>query len=129
VARAVPDAVIEAIGPAPKAGRRRWLAFAELLGTAAVRRAVEKAAKDPDIAKADTDTRFVRIFAAVSTRSQPSISSWQSEGGNASVRVTRTMSALNLAFDLTREPAFAEFVASRLDQLYQEFQVVAQAAD
>ena len=81
VARAVPELVIEAIGPAPKAGRRRWLALADALRDARAKRAAEQASKDPDLSKADTDTRFLRVFAAtnLSARNQPTVATWKSE--------------------------------------------------
>ncbi len=123
VARAVPESVIDAIGPAPKAGRRRWLAFVELLQTPSARRSVEQASKDPNLAQADTDTRFVRILAAASThaRAQSTITNWKSSTGRASAKVTRTGKAINLAFDSAAEPEFADFIASQLDHLYATF--------
>jgi ParB family transcriptional regulator, chromosome partitioning protein len=123
VARAVPEAVVNAIGPAPKAGRRRWLGFAELFQNAGARRAAEKVAKDPDLAAADTDTRFLRVLAAISSpRSVPPVMNWKSSTGSASAKVTRTPKAINVTFDSSADAAFAEFVVSRFDQLYTEFQ-------
>ena len=43
VARAVPHEIVEAIGSAPKAGRRRWLVLAELMENGQARRAAEPA--------------------------------------------------------------------------------------
>jgi ParB family chromosome partitioning protein len=123
VARAVPELMIEAIGPAPKAGRRRWLALADALRDARARRAAERAAKDPDLLKADTDTRFLRVLAAtnLSARSRPTVASWKSESGRAAATITRSKNAINLAFDSSNEPEFADFVASQLDDLYIAF--------
>jgi ParB family chromosome partitioning protein len=123
VARAIPEAVVDAIGPAPKAGRRRWLGFAELLQDAGARRAAAKAAQDPDLGAADTDTRFLRVVAAASSpRSIPAVVSWKSSTGLASAKVTRTEKTISVTFDGGAHPAFAEFVVSRFDQLYTEFQ-------
>jgi ParB family transcriptional regulator, chromosome partitioning protein len=131
VARAVPEAVIEAIGPAPKADRRRWLELAEALQDARAKRAAEIAAKDPNLGNADTDTRFLRILAGVTPRrkSRPKISSWKSSTGRASATVTRTDKAISLAFDRSTEPEFAEFVAARLDELYSTFLSQAKTGD
>ncbi len=131
VARAVPELLIEAIGPAPKAGRRRWLALADALRDARAKRAAERASKDPDLLKADTDTRFLRVFAAtnLSARSQPTVATWKSEFGRAVAAITRSNKAINLAFDCRNEPEFAEFVASQLDQLYTAFLSRAKALD
>ena len=88
VARAVPVPIIEAIGAAPKAGRRRWMALADLLQDARAKRAAENASKDPDLIKADTDTRFLSILAAAAVRSgsQPSVTKWFSAARTASSR-------------------------------------------
>ncbi len=123
VARAVPELVIEAIGPAPKAGRRRWLALADALRDARAKRAAEQASKDPDLSKADTDTRFLRVFAAtnLSARNQPTVATWKSESGRVVATITRSNKAINLAFDSRNEPEFADFVTSQLDELYTAF--------
>jgi ParB family chromosome partitioning protein len=131
VARAVPEPVIEAIGSAPKAGRRRWLALAEAMGDARAKRRAELAANDPDLPKADTDSRFIRILSAATpkVRSQPVIVNWKSLSGKASAKLTKTGKAVSLAFDHRTEPKFAEFVASRLDDLYSSFLSQANAGD
>ena len=123
VARAVPVPIIEAIGAAPKAGRRRWMALAELLQDARAKRAAENASKDPDLIKADTDTRFLRILAAATVRSgrPPSVTRWKSPSGQAAARITKTDSSVTLAFDRNVEPEFAEFMASRLDEIHSMF--------
>jgi ParB family transcriptional regulator, chromosome partitioning protein len=123
VARAIPEGVIESIGPAPKAGRRRWLGFAELLQSVSARRAAEKAAKDPDLADADSDTRFLRVFAASSSpRPIEAVRAWKSVTGLASVKITRTAKVIKIAFDCHAESTFAEFVVSQFDELYSKFQ-------
>ena len=123
VARGVPEAIIEAIGPAPKAGRRRWLALADALRDARAKRAAERASRDPDLSRADTDTRFLRVFAASDSRPKapPASGAWKSSSGRAAAAITRSGKVINLAFDARGEPEFAEFVASRLDELYTAF--------
>ncbi len=123
VARGVPEQIIEAIGSAPKAGRRRWLALAEHLKDSGAKRSATQAAKEPSLPLADTDTRFVRVFAAATAhrRSDSNVINWKSSTGRASAKVTRSDKALNLVFDLAIEPNFGEFVAAQLDDLYQTF--------
>ena len=122
VARSVPEAMIEIIGPAPKAGRRRWLALAEWLKDARSRREAEKAAKDPDLIKADTDTRFLRVLAAAAKKTAAtSVTRWKTPAGQVAATLTRSKKALNVAFDVGVAPGFAEFVASQLDDLYKSF--------
>ena len=97
VARSVPESIIEVIGPAPKAGRRRWIALADALRDSAVKRKVERATKDPDLLKADTDTRFLRVFAATkpSSEPQPSAVGWKSASGRAAVTKVASFSPVN----------------------------------
>ena len=97
--------------------------FAELLQSPGARRAAEKAAKDPDLAAADTDARFLRVMAAASSpRAAPAVSNWKSASGAVLAKITRTAKGINVAFDSGADPAFGEFVASRLDRLYSDFQ-------
>ncbi len=68
VAETVPYPIIYRIGPAPKTGRNRWLALADLFdGDKGAQ--FEKASDEahaPDFARLDSDQRFQRIFSRVS---------------------------------------------------------------
>lgn len=123
VARAVPESLVEAIGPAPKAGRRRWLQLAEALEDARARRLVEQCAGDPDLAKADSDTRFVRVLAAATRteRAPAAVVAWKNPAGRACATVARNAKAISVAFARDAEPEFGEFVVARLDDLYSQF--------
>jgi ParB family chromosome partitioning protein len=131
VARSVPETLIEAIGPAPKAGRRRWLALSDALGHAQAKLAADRASKDPDLMSADTDTRFLRIFAATRSVEQrhPAVTNWKSACGRAVATITRSSRAIRLEFDPRSDPTFADFVASQLDDLYAAFLSQAKASD
>lgn len=123
VARAVPEEVIVAIGPAPRAGRRRWLALAALLQDARAKRSATLSTRDPALSGADTDTRFVRVLAAVSStqRIKPKIMSWKSVTGRAAAKLTKNGGTMNVAFDISAEPEFGDFIAAQLDALYETF--------
>lgn len=127
VARAVPEHIVSAIGPAPKAGRRRWLALAEMLENGKGLSAAERAIQDPNLAGLDTDSRFARVLSAVTPKllARPTPIAWKGEGGRATAKVSRTATTVTLAID--REPEFGEFVAERLDELYHAFRTRAQA--
>lgn len=122
VARAIPETIARSIGPAPKAGRRRWLDLAEQLKD---RRAVARAEAllaDPDLAT-ESDVRFLRVLSALSrprqTTPQPMPASGQGralaslgeEGGRAVMR-----------FEADLPKGFSDFVAARLGALFDEFQ-------
>lgn len=130
VARSVPEGIIEAIGPAPKAGRRRWLALADALAEAKSRRRVETLLTQDDFRSAPSDTRFLRVLAAAvgAEAKRPATTPvWTSSVGRASAMLARGSNSTNLVFDKHTEPEFAEFVATRLDDLYQRFQAQAKS--
>jgi ParB family chromosome partitioning protein len=123
VARAIPQELVDAVGPAPKTGRRRWLSVAEAMQESRSKRAAQQALQDPHLRDMDSDTRFLRVFAAATARqtSRSSVTIWRSPVGGAAATLTRTSKTTNLAFDQSTDPKFAEFVASQLDELHSRF--------
>ncbi|KMO25513.1 plasmid partitioning protein RepB, partial [Methylobacterium variabile] len=91
VARAIPESIVNRIGPAPKAGRRRWLALAEQLKTASVAKAIEEAVMEDAFASLDSDARFLRVaaLAAPQNRPDPVSTSWAEQGGQATAQISR----------------------------------------
>ncbi|WP_232366175.1 plasmid partitioning protein RepB [Methylocystis silviterrae] len=122
VARALPDAIIRAIGPAPKAGRRRWLQFADLLRTRKTLIRVEAVLSEPNL-PADSDARFLKAFAAAGEKgSKPARAEiWKRPDGAALARISRDPKATVLRFDEKAEPDFGAYVVERLADLYEEF--------
>ncbi|KQV33711.1 MULTISPECIES: plasmid partitioning protein RepB [unclassified Rhizobium] len=71
VAEAVPERLARLIGPAPKAGRNRWMALAEFLSSEGARvRAIDEATNEACRA-ADSDTRFAMVLARLQSRVKP----------------------------------------------------------
>lgn len=122
VARALPDAVVRTIGPAPKAGRRRWLQLAELLRARKTLARVEAALADSNL-PADSDARFLRAFAAAMEKASKAARDevWKRPDGAALARISRDAKATTLRFDDRLEPDFGAYVAERLGELYEEF--------
>lgn len=129
VARAVPHEIVEAIGSAPKAGRRRWLVLAELMENGQARRAAERTARSIGRESFDTDERFQRVLTAAfsTSRTAPQKSAWRSVTGQVSAKITRSQRSVVLAID--QDPEFGEFIASQLDELYEAFRSRAKAGD
>ena len=123
VAHAVPAQLVLAIGPAPKAGRPRWLALAQLLGAKPSGEIVEQYLNDPALKQMDSDGRFVRLFTLLSSRNRlrrtPSI--WKDSTGRPIVRIEPGAKKTRLTIDEKLAPAFGAFVASKLDDLYRAF--------
>ncbi len=121
VAGIVTAALIEAIGPAPKIGRPRWLLLAEICGqTDAVSRA-NKAALTEEFRCADTNTRFNIVLAAASGKSsaRDQKSAISTNGGQRVGWLERTKKGIRLSSDL---PGFVAFLEGRLPALLDEFE-------
>ena len=122
VARAIPEDLARAIGPAPKAGRRRWLQLADLLRNEEVLRRVELMLADPD-APRDSDARFIRALSVASDRGLAPATTeiWKNSEGTPLARISRDKKTTIVRFDDKAEPDFAGFVLERLSVLYEEF--------
>jgi ParB family chromosome partitioning protein len=93
VAKSIPENITRAIGPAPKAGRARWIALSEALAIAAARKAAEKAIVEPTFASLDTDSRFSRVLSAATKK--PSVGN--SQPGRAGAKMISTASGQKVA--------------------------------
>lgn len=123
VSRAIPEQIARAIGPAPKAGRRRWMELAELLSEKPALALVQRVLADPDLS-GDSDTRFLRALAAVSkpSKAAPSQPVWSNREGRGLAFLTEDGGRTVLRFEPSVPRDFAEFLSSRLGTLYEEFE-------
>lgn len=120
VADAVDIQMIMAIGPAPKVGRPRWLAFVERLKDASAAKRAEKELSSPEFAVADSNARFDRVWKAV-----------QQPTKTKAVELIRTKKGLLLAslennargakMTVTSRE-FAEFLSERMAELVSAFE-------
>ena len=118
VARSVPEDILSAIGPAPAAGRPRWMLLAERINGA--NRAILTALMgDPSFQAKGTDERFAAIFAAVAPKQEqkPKAQIWKDERGRKLARVERSADRVALAFDEKLEPGLADYVLDRLPEI------------
>ncbi len=123
VARSIPTAVIQAIGPAPRAGRPRWMALSGLINHAGA----EKKAQDVIAAESfkglTSDRRFDSLFAALSAPRNTDLSRdhWSDPSGRRVVSIQKRPSRTTFIFNDLLEPAFGEYVAENLGDLYTRF--------
>jgi ParB family chromosome partitioning protein len=128
VADAIPRNVARAIGPAPKAGRPRWVALGELL-------ARDKAGFAQDemmsaaFREAESDVRFQRLFdrlKASAKRRQAKLADRATRIADGQGRQIAEMARSGRAMRITIAEAagegFAAFVAERLPELHAAFQ-------
>lgn len=113
IARSVPEKLVQAIGPASKAGRWRWVALAEQLP--GKEHLAEAATQTEAFNSLDTDARFAAVLKALSNTATRE-TTWV--GGRAA-RIDRKEHRTVLTID---ETAFGDFVAERMGDLYREFQ-------
>lgn len=71
VADAVPEHIVRAIGPAPKAGRDRWMALGSLVSDEAGRAKAEEELGFARFAEADSDRRFQFVFNRLTAKEKP----------------------------------------------------------
>ena len=126
VAGAIPEALIQMIGPAPKAGRARWMALAERLRDSAALRRAETVAASPSFTDGDSDQRFALVLAAAVAKAspaprvaKPSRETLVRDAKNRGVVVLETSAkATRFTFDQRVAPEFATFVAKQIPDLY-----------
>ncbi len=111
VARRVPEDIIEAIGPAPKAGRDRWLQLADRLqGVGSQDRARGLLASFVE-ANVPSDERFQRVFLRLAQAPEPPPTDWI---------VPQVARERGKALEI-EDGEFRAYLRARLEDLYREF--------
>jgi ParB family chromosome partitioning protein len=123
VARTIPEEVVYAIGPAPKAGRPRWLALVQLLQRKEGRRTVETMLADPGFSQADTNSRFAKLFDALSPQAEGNQDgwTWRDALGRPVVKIEQAKTKTRFTVDEKLAPRFGSFLTERLAELYAAF--------
>ncbi|WP_105386517.1 plasmid partitioning protein RepB [Neorhizobium alkalisoli] len=117
----LPRSIVEAIGPAPKAGRPRWAALAQRLSQAKDK-SLNALLESREFKAADSDTRFNQVMAALSAkRANGKAQTIKSEEGVKLASVERKGSKITLLFDEKASPEFADFVMKQLRELHREY--------
>jgi ParB family chromosome partitioning protein len=127
VAKAIPHDVIDAIGKAPKIGRRRWQILADVLGDASTINHVRAAIADSAFAARDSDSRFFGAFSAANRPSakheskSPRPTSVLATDGQRIVQVHQVDRELKLTIDKKVPASFADFLIEQLPHLFDAF--------
>lgn len=125
VARAIPASVAGMIGPAPKAGRQRWMEFAEGLKDAALLSRVIAVLEVAQTRDLSSDERFARAFAALSVpRSRTPLHRQQvrDRAGAPLAQLTFAPTGASLVLDAALPSEFAAHIAEVLPDLYARWQ-------
>jgi ParB family chromosome partitioning protein len=124
VARAISPEIIEAIGPAPKTGRRRWMELAERLDAPKAGEIVRRLMATQINHLFNSDDRFIAMLTAVTPQAKPAKRkghTWKDERGRSLARIERGQGRFVLSIDENIEPAFGEYLESRLTEIFRDF--------
>lgn len=124
VAEGVPPVIARAIGPAPKVGRERWMAFGALLeDEAAVQVALEEC-RSRRFLEAESDHRFQILFSRLSRKPKPETVKPETlvdAGGRAFAKLKRDGKNARIEFAVDVDPAFIDEVAELLARHHAAF--------
>lgn len=122
VASAVPADIVAAIGRAPRAGRGRWLALAEILQDGEAVARARALIRSEDFRARPTDERFEQMIAAHrpgwSAAAAETGEGIRTPDGEEIARLHGTRKRLSLQIDRERHDGFARYLADRLPELY-----------
>lgn len=124
VAEAVPEVFIRLIGPAPKAGRDRWMALGQLLSEGAGSIKASEEANSSRFREAPTDLRFQMLYDRLSRRqpaTKPAAEEIAGPDGKTFARVSRKGRAVKIEFSANASPAFVDALTARLRADYAAF--------
>jgi ParB family transcriptional regulator, chromosome partitioning protein len=123
VAHRVPEEITDAIGPAPKIGRRGWIQLAELMKNARAIETVRKVATAPDLQRKDSDDRFFSVLSAVKPGVPKSKTDDLSDAnGQKLAKVVSDARRIVITVDRRQSAAFADFLLARVKDLLAEFE-------
>lgn len=129
VTDSVPRAIVRAIGPAPKAGRPRWMALGELLEKDAAGLAQDEITSQ-GFRDADSDTRFQRLFDRLNqsargrsggTRAAPKPRPIKDGEGRTIAGLEKAKKAMRLTIPDSAGAGFADYVAQNLPNLHAQW--------
>jgi ParB family chromosome partitioning protein len=131
VCRRLPTDVIEAVGPAPAAGRERWTKLAAAFARRAAERPIDPLLDSASFTEASSDQRFTMLYKHLTgTTPRPQTAH---ERRHHDVRLglsVATATVTDRAFVLRLDRAFGldfgDFLVSRLDGLFEEYTLASQ---
>jgi ParB family chromosome partitioning protein len=121
----IPVGILTAIGPAPKAGRPRFMQLAEALKSDAAKRRVEKLTHVPAFLAQDTDQRFASVLEAALAKSAKGASAKpeviKGQGGEVLAELKHGAKASTLKLPHNGDTGFADYLQSHIASLYADY--------
>jgi ParB family transcriptional regulator, chromosome partitioning protein len=136
VARAIPSEIAQAIGKAPKVGRGRWQALAELFKDGAAEKRVHAAIAELRFRDSPSDARFLAVFAAAERKEQSRTAASRehrrailSASGQKIGQARLGDRELKLTVDKAAPSAFVDFLIEQIPALFDAFSQAENGAD
>jgi ParB family chromosome partitioning protein len=123
VAAAIPSAIVTLIGPAPKAGRTRWIELVEYMQTKGAEQLAVQTLDTPSLKRLGTDARFEALMEALrnaSSGSEPT-EVIANARGEPVVRITRSGRGLRVWVDGRFGHGFGAYLVRSLPDLIHRF--------
>jgi len=126
----IPSSLIDAIGSAPKTGRRSWMALADALkGKAEIKKAETTVASE-SFKMLNSDARFAAVAKAFTgPKAAGPLITIKDRRGQQFARAERSNSATVLKIDEKVAPAFGQYLLDRLPELLAAFELQREKAD
>lgn len=131
VIEAVPSEMLKAFGASKKIGRDKWLSLRQLLLNPAYLKVALDHVSKTEFAELDVEKRFDDLHdylkrykvksTAKTAKKEAVVKPWAPEDKSISVTSRRNPKALTMEFSNPGGKAFGEWIASKLDSLYEEF--------
>jgi ParB family chromosome partitioning protein len=123
VAAAVPEELARAVGPAPKAGRPRWMEVAALAGDAGAAQRAADVIAEPSFERRDTDARFEVVLAALrGSSAEDRDDRIFNQAGVPVIRIERVGPNLRFTVEGKQAPGLGEYIHARLAELVSEYE-------
>jgi ParB family chromosome partitioning protein len=124
VAAAIPPQIVGAIGPAPKAGRTRWMELVDYLGKHDMAHLVSHAIEQPSFQNFGTDARFESLMATLRAAASKPLHAEQFTNiqGQPVVKVTRSGQGLRLWIDEHLASGLGAYLIRSLPGLILQFE-------
>jgi ParB family chromosome partitioning protein len=124
VAKVIPASIVKAIGPAPSAGRRRWMEIADKIADEKVLAVVKQAIQRVDFESLGSDERLMIVLAAANKKPKAEASGpqWKPTGSKVAAQVKDSGKVLILSLKASgSDTGFGRYLADRLDDLYADW--------
>lgn len=126
VAKRIPDDLVRLIGPAPGAGRRRWLDLAEKLEDNNLIKSALELTKTDRFRELNTDDRFVLVLQTANKKPQRAMEAskakvWTTADSSVGFSMKKSTKQVDLTFKSSDAGEFGEWLSDKLEQLHSEF--------